>query len=315
MLLGVAAVVTGAVVAVGVLVLASGDSGSGSVLTAPATVAPAVKRFPSPPPGAFVTARSDDAHALALAVSQQPGAVALQASDLDENGNGTSGLHVSFAVTSKSSTARQAATACGPGCYRASVQLDSHPLEVQVRVVRAARTTTWNVSLPATWPAADATTIVRRATATWKQLRSLRYRERLASDDIHSVTSSWQIVAPDRLAYQIEGGSQAVIIGLHRWDRPQGGAWVKSSAIRLHQPEPFWVSWTDAHVVSTGTLRGRPVWNVSFFDPRTPGWFLAAIDRTSYRTLDVRMTATAHFMHDSYSSFNTSIKIDPPQAG
>jgi hypothetical protein len=62
-------------------------------------------------------------------------------------------------------------------------------------------------------------------------------------------------------------------------------------------------------------LRGRPVWRISFFDPKTPGWFLVAIDRTTYRTLDVQMTAAAHFMHDSYSSFNTSIKIAPPATG
>ena len=82
----------------------------------------------------------------------------------------------------------------------------------------------------------------------------------------------------------------------------------------LHQPEPFWVEATNAHVVDSATVRGRPVWRVSFFDPRTPGWFLAAIDKKTYRTLDVHMTATAHFMHDTYGGFNTSIKIVPPSA-
>jgi hypothetical protein len=106
-----------------------------------------------------------------------------------------------------------------------------------------------------------------------------------------------------------------VIVGLHRWDREQGGPWVKSSAVRLQQPEPFWVGATNAHVVGSATLRGHRVWQVSFYDPRTPGWFLVAIDRTTHRTLDVHMYAAAHFMHDSYGSFNTSIKIDPPSPG
>jgi hypothetical protein len=171
------------------------------------------------------------------------------------------------------------------------------------------------VELPEAWPAQDADAIVARAGRVWRRLRSLRYRESLGSDSTRSVISDWQIVAPDRLAYQIQDEGQAVIVGVHRWDRPKGGAWVKTSALRLHQPTPFWVEATNAHIVDSGTLRGRPVWRISFFDPKTPGWFLVAVDRKSYRTLDVQMAAAAHFMHDSYGSFNTSIKIAPPTTG
>jgi hypothetical protein len=314
----VALMVIGAIALVAVvagvgLLLASG--GSSSSATPPISVAPAVQRFPNPPAGAFVTARADGSHALALAIVQRPRGVALQVSDVTQNGAGASGLHVSFAVTSKSGNGRATATVCGPGCYHASVPLGSRPLAVRVRVERPAGTTSWTVALPASWPAKDAGAIVARATRTWKALRSVRFSERLSSDATHTVLSDWQIVAPDRLAYQIHNGGQAMIVGLHRWDRQKGGAWVKSSAQRLHQPQPFWVSATDAHVVDSTTLRGRPVWRVSFFDPRTPGWFLIAIDKGSYRTLDVRMTATAHFMHDSYRGFNSPITIVPPASG
>jgi hypothetical protein len=236
-------------------------------------------------------------------------------SGVTQNGEGARGLRVSFAVSSKGGTGTETATVCGAGCYRATVPLGSRPLVVQVRVARPGRSTTWNVALPVTWPAKDGSAIVARATRAWKALRSLRYTEHLSSDPTHAVESAWQIVAPDRLAYQIQGEGQAVIVGLHRWDRQKGGAWVMTSALRLHQPVPFWVPATDARVVDETTLRGHAVWRVSFFDPRTPGWFLVAIDKTSYRTLDVRMTAAAHFMHDSYGGFNTSIKIAPPSSG
>jgi hypothetical protein len=262
-----------------------------------------------------VRARADGSDVLALAVVPHSGRVALQVSEVTQNGVGTRGLRVSFAVTSKGSTDTKTATVCGAGCYRATVPLGSRPLAVRVRVARAGRSTSWDVALPATWPAKDAGAIVARATRTWKALRSLRYREHLSSDPGHTVVSDWQIVAPDRLAYQIQDEGQAVIVGPHRWDRQKGGAWVKTSALRLHQPQPFWVTATDAHVVDETTLRGHEVWRVSFFDPRTPAWFLAAIDRSSYRTLDVQMTAAAHFMHDSYGGFNTSIKIVPPSSG
>jgi hypothetical protein len=214
----------------------------------------------------------------------------------------------------KGGTVRKDAIACGAGCYRAAVVLASRPLHVLVRVARKARTTSWDVALPSAWPAQDGAAIVARATRTWKRLRSLRYTERLSSDPTHAVLSAWQIVAPDRLAYQIRDEGQAVIVGVQRWDRQKGAGWVRTSALRLHQPEPFWVEASDAHVVDSATLRGRAVWRVSFFDPRTPGWFLAAIDKKSYRTLDVHMTAAAHFMHDTYGGFNTSIKIVPPSS-
>jgi hypothetical protein len=309
-LVAVGATVAVAVIAGAALLLTSSSSSSSP--TSPIAVAPAVQRFPRPPAGAFVAARADGSDVLALAVVPQPGSVALQASDVTQNAVGARGLRVSFVVTSKRGTARKTATVCGAGCYRATVPLGSRPLAVEVRVARPGRSTSWNVALPASWPAKDASAIVARATRTWKALRSLRYSEHLSSDPAHSVDSDWQIAAPDRLAYQIKNEGQAVIVGQRRWDRQKGGAWVKTSALRLHQPQPFWVTATDAHVVDETTLRGHAVWRVSFFDPRTPGWFLVAIDKASYRTLDVRMAATAHFMHDSYGGFNTSIKIAPP---
>ena len=182
-----------------------------------------------------------------------------------------------------------------------------------MRVVRAAATTVWNVPLPPSWPAPSGAAIVARATRAWTRLTSLSYVDRLGSDTSLVVVAHWQIVAPDRLAYQIQRGGQAVIVGLRRWDRPSAtAAWQESSSVRLHQPQPFWVSATDAHVLGSGAFRGRPVWHVSFFDPRTPGWFMASIDKRTARTLDLHMFAAAHFMHDTYSGFDAPIKIVPP---
>jgi hypothetical protein len=310
LLAGAGALAIVAIVAVGVVLLTRGGSGSGT--PAPLSVQPAVQRFPNPPAGALVLAREDGSDALALAVVPRAKGVALQVSDVDENGAGATGLHVSFGVKSGNETRTAAAAVCGPGCYRAAVVLPSRPLQVHVRVVRSARTTNWNVTLPADWPAQDASAIVARATSVWNNLSSVRYSEHLSSDPAHAVISNWQVVAPDRLAYQIQNEGQAVIIGLHRWDRQAGGNWIKSTSVRLNQPEPFWVTATDAHVLGSATRQGHAVWRISFFDPRTPGWFLAEIDKKTSRTLDVRMTATAHFMHDVYGGFNTSIKIDPP---
>jgi hypothetical protein len=311
----VGAVALAALIAGLAVLLTRGGSAPGTGLTPTVLAPPAAATFPTPPRGAFVMARGDGSDVLALAVVPNASGAVLQVSDVTSEGVGATGLHVSFAVSSGDRTATGTARACGAGCYRASVALPGRPDVVSVHIGRGARDTTWKVPLPASWPAKDASAIVARATRTWKRLKSLRYHERLSSDPRHSVTSSWQIVAPDRLAYQIRGEGQAVIVGEKRWDRQPGAGWVETSALRLHQPTPFWVAATDAYVVDSATIRRRPVWRVSFFDPRTPGWFLAAIDKKTYRTLDVHMTAVAHFMHDAYSGFNTSIKIEPPASG
>jgi hypothetical protein len=310
LLAGAGALVLAAIVAVGAYALTRGSSGSGT--QASIAVQPAVQRFPNPPARAFVVAREDGTDVLALAVLNRGTGVGLQVSDVNQTGDGATGLHVSVGVVSKGGTATKTAIACGPGCYRADVALSSRPLAVHVKVVRPSRTTDWNVTLPAAWPAKNGTAIVARATRVWNNLSSLRYSEHLSSDPKHAVISDWQVVAPDRLAYQIKDEGQAVIIGLHRWDRQTGGDWIKSNAVRLNQPEPFWVKATDAQVLGSARRQGQAVWRISFFDPRTPGWFLVEIDKQTYRTLDVHMTAAAHFMHDVYSGFNTSIKIDPP---
>jgi hypothetical protein len=300
---------------VGVVVIIA-ESSSSSAALQPPSVAPAARsQFPSPPRGSVVYAREDRMDALALAVVPQAHGVSLQASVVGDQGAGVRGLSVSFAVGARGRSYTMRASPCGAGCYGASVTLPSRPLRVRVRVVRPARTTTWNVQLPATWPARDASAIVARATRVWTHLHTLSYLDRLGSSPRDVVIAHWQIVAPDRLAYQIDRGSQAIIIGPRRWDRPSGGSgakWQSSTALRLHQPEPFWVSATDAHVLGASRFDGHAVWRISFFDPRTPAWFLVLVDRTTLRTLDLHMTATAHFMHDTYGLFNAPIKIAPP---
>ena len=111
LLAGAAALVLAAIVAVGAYALTRSDSGSGT--QAPLTVPPAVQRFPKPPAGAFVVAREDATDALALAVVNRSSGLGLQVSDVDQNGDGATGLHVSVGVASKGGTVTKTAIACG----------------------------------------------------------------------------------------------------------------------------------------------------------------------------------------------------------
>jgi len=258
------------------------------------------KGFPSPPAGAVVFAREWGGSALAFGVVPGHETTLAQASVLGPQGRGTNGLAISING--------QRAAACGTGCYR--VTLDGAPRTVELRV----GATAWAVRLPSPWPPRDGTALVRRASATWRSLQSLTFNERLASDATHSVTSVWRIEGPNRVAYQVVKGWGGVVVGDKRWDRAPGSTrWVESPQTPLTQPTPPWVRTVDAHVLGEGTLAGRPVWRISFFDPSTPAWFEIAVDRSTYRTLESHMVTTAHFMHDVYGRFNATPAIVPPR--
>jgi hypothetical protein len=272
---------------------------------APATSSP---RFPAPPDGAVVYSRQLGGNGLALGVVPHRGSVLAQASVVSGQGRGVSGLAVTFDVQG----ATKKATACGAGCYRATLATKGRPQTVGV-VVRGGPSAHWRVALPATWPAPDATALLARAGAVWRSLRSLTLSESLASGTGHVALSTWRIQAPDRIAYQVKGGWAGIVVGDTRWDKGPGAKrWVSSAQTPLTQPRPGWVRVTDAHVLGSTTVRGRPAWRVSFFDPGTPGWFTVLVDKTSLRTYQVRMTATAHFMRDDYSAFNSTPVILPP---
>ena len=149
-----------------------------------------------------------------------------------------------------------------------------------------------------------------RAGRVWRSLRSLAYVERLASDAANRQTSDWVVAAPDRVSYSIRGSGGGIVIGMRRWDRSTPtGRWLASQQTAvLTQPVPFWVGVSDAHVLRSAGA----TWIVSFFDPRTPGWFEATVDKRTGHTLELRMFAAAHFMHDSYRSFDHAPAIVPP---
>ena len=276
--------------------------------SSPATVSVTTKSFPAPLAGAVVFSRELGQDAVGLAVKPQAGALLVQASVLGRQGEGVKDLSVSFSADHSSETAKP----CGDGCYRAQVSAPAKPRAVTVEI----GATRWRVALPTTWPAPDATRLIARAERVWRSLDSLTFRERLASGTGQAVESSWRAQAPDRIAYHVDGGYSAVIVGGSRWDRPPGAnRWRKSPQTSVTQPVPTWVSVTNAHVLGTTTVGGHPAWRVSFFDPGTPGWFTLLIDKRTYRTLEVDMIATAHFMRDSYGDFNSAEPIVPPVSG
>jgi hypothetical protein len=226
------------------------------------------------------------------------------------DGAGVRRLTVGFRVKAGGRATRATGVPCGAGCYETVVSWHGRPTRVLVRIGA------WKpvaFAMPQAWPPPAADRLLARAGRVWRDLRTLVAHERLASDPSHALSTVWRFLAPDRLSYSTAGGSSAVIIGDRRWDRQPGGRWQRSPQQPLpRQPAPLWAAVSAAHILGVQEIRGREVWRVSFFDPRTPAWFTVAIDRATLRTLELRMVTTAHFMHERYGPFNRPLRIQPP---
>jgi hypothetical protein len=302
---GIGAVVT-------VLVLAHQTPSAGSTSSGPqaAPAAPAAVQvpFPAPPANALALAQEDRDLAVGLAVRPRGSKLSLQASVVGQE-SPAEGLAVAFRLPGR---APVTAEPCGPGCYRADVAGPT-PRRVGVTIQGQNRpASTVFFPLPASVPGQPAASLVRNANRTWRSLRTLVVHDRLASGPGNAVTTLWRFAAPDRLAYTIRNGPQAVVIGARRWDRLPGHGWQASQQDPLPQPVPLWESVSNARIVGTATVRGRPVWKIAFFDPQIPAWFTIWVDRKTARTLELRMTAQAHFMHQVYGPFDRPVRIVPP---
>ena len=305
----------------GVLVCALGGAalwllGSGGTQGSlkPPVVAPARVRAGTPPPpphGALVLASSLGNLAVGIAAQRSAGDIRVTATFVKPDGTGLDGLHV---VVSAGAKRFPAALACGPGCYSASARVSEAPTRVGLAVTGRGRApATVRFALPARWPA-DASPLLRRAERVFARLHSVVYDERLASGPTFSETSVWRDEAPDRLSYRSSTGDAGVVIGARRWDLVVGASWKRS----LQNPPlalptvPWGAGAYDVSLLGSGHLRGRAVVRFSMFEPTTPAWYTVTLDRNSARTLEVDMTATAHFMRDRYVAFDTPLRIRPP---
>jgi hypothetical protein len=295
--------------------VASTSRGASSTATSAATpsVAPTVQaptRFPAPPRGSVVFAAQAGVDVLGLAVVPGKNHVVVQASMVGQQGNGVRNLTIAFHVTAPNGRrTTSAASPCGAGCYRARIAVP-RPRSVAVSIGAGKPI---SFAMTSAWPPRPAAALVAGARNAWLGLHTLVIDDSYGDGNV-TLHTLWQVVAPDRIADQIRGGGDSIIIGDRRWDRPSGSnSWIGAAQSPVQQPQPFWVSAVDAHLLGSVSLHGRPAWKVSFFDPKTPGWYTLLIDKATMHTMDMRMLAQAHFMHDTYSSFDAPIAILPPK--
>jgi hypothetical protein len=282
--------------AIGFSLLAAGCSGG--VDRSSLTVG--VETAPKPPRGALVLAAESGSRAVALAVQPRR----LTATVLGSSGEPLSGLKLIFKGVGGAVQGRP----CGKGCYTTAARLGPS-IEVRPGGSRP-------VEFDVPTPFRPAAAIVARAARATRALKSLVYVESLRSGPKGGLLTTWSLRAPDRVEYRIRGGAQAIVIGQRRWDRDKAGQpWRRSQQLPpLRVPQPAWGSLaTNAYVLGTARIEGRPAWIVSFVNPQTPAWFTAWVDRKTYRPLRLKMTAAAHFMEHRYVEFDRPLAIRPPR--
>jgi hypothetical protein len=301
--LGAAALTTAVVASVAALVATAGSS---PVVAAPRI--PAARPAVAVPQGALVLARQDGTRVLALSVRRDGARVRARVTVLGPAGTGVGGLAVSVGGVR--------AVACGRGCYAASLPHAATVASLSVRVQGpGGRTSSESFALPRSWPVSAVATL-QQTEGTLRSATSVVYRDRLESVPGHAITTTWRIVAPDRLAYTVNNGTCAVVVGQSRWDRESdGGPWLRSAQERLDLPAlPWGAHMRNVHLLDPPPALRSTTIHFSMFDPATPAWYDVLVDARSHRIRSVQMIAPSHFMHDDYLGYGTASPIRPPTA-
>ncbi len=285
--------VAGIVIAVSVLVLVRPGRNIAAAPPVRISTAEPSPRSPAPAPGAVVIAQEVGDLGVALHLERQRTTAIV----LSPAGGGLSGLDVRLNGRS--------AAACGHGCYTVDRAPES---SVDVQIDRFGPTLRSTFVVPSDPRPADG--LLRRVEVRYRTRRSVFFLERLASSPSHEVSALWRLEAPNRLAYQIPGGAEGLVIGNRRWDRSTPDTpWRESAQTQLPQPATQWNEIANVNVVATDPETET----ITFVDPTTPAYFEVVVDAHTLLPRSVRMTAAAHFMVDRYIRFNAPRAIYPPR--
>jgi len=164
-------------------------------------------------------------------------------------------------------------------------------------------------------PAAPARDLVQQAELRMSALRTVRLDETLRPATVPlDVTYAFQ--APNRLAYEISDGAEAVIVGGTRYSRHTPRArWQAEPVPPVPVPTYVWdgAPALSARFLGSAAEDGQPVRVVAFFEEQSevPVWFRVWVDGQGL-VRRAEMTAQAHFMVDRYRDFDAPLTIEPP---
>jgi hypothetical protein len=151
--------------------------------------------------------------------------------------------------------------------------------------------------------------LLRRAARTFAALRSLRAENVLASGPGRSVSTTFIVEAPNRLAIDVHGGARSRIIGTTRWDRRADGTWKSSYTPAIRQPDPFWAPTAEAVYLAGGDA---DTVQLTLVQPGGPTFFRLWVDRRTHLVTQLRMVTAAHFMRERELDPNSAPPVVPP---
>ncbi len=212
-------------------------------------------------------------------------------------------------------------SSCGVGCQDLSLPASTTALVVHATIGDKS----YSRRLPVAFVAGAnqrATEIMQRVDAAQAKLRGATVHQVLADSPTQVVVTNLQIAAPDRFAYQVQGTQtdDTVVVGTREWDRTGSHSWQLGS----YGPKPFsassYLKWWSPYsgkarlidVYRSGGAEYADVADLAEIPQLGPVWFRFHVDLTTQRVERLRMITLAHFMTQTWGSFNDAPPITPP---
>lgn len=225
--------------------------------------------------------------------------------------------------------ARQVSVSCGIGCRRFSIVSAGRPPGTLVVNVLE-RGHEYAASLPTRWRpdrTSEARSILLRAQATMRRLRTVREDERVQTIPGITAETRYRLQAPNKFAYVnavIRAGvprpralGASIVLGKTQWFRVAGSDWRRQAfggglAFRTRS----WFTWTSyaqaVRLLDVHRESGRRIAVLALADPGTPAWWRLFVDLRTMRVVRDRLVTKAHFMTQRYFAFNAPLRIRPP---
>lgn len=209
---------------------------------------------------------------------------------------------------------------CGVDCWQGQAVLRPRgrwELQVTATSNRGSLRAAVDVSLPAPAGKQEFDRLITAMSA----LESARVEEELRNSLQEPVIASeYRFVAPDRMRWDVAGGSSRVATGDTGYLRPDDDSpWDRYPwpGDGFRWPGGFYRSFfTDVSAVRIvdpdAQVEGRPAIELTFVQSTYPAWYRAWIDPTTSRLLRLEMRASRHVMDQVYGPYDIPLDVEAP---